>query len=654
MQIAFADYEMDLRRQELRRAGQVVHTEPQVFDLLLLLVRNRDRVVSKDELFGTIWNGRIVSEAALSSRINAARKAIGDDGDRQTLIRTIHKRGFRFVGEVRETATVASVPAGESGTAPRQLAHQPAAAAADPPAAEAPVRKPALAVMPFEDLGPDAGNQYLSYGLTEDIIRLLARNRWLDVLSRHTCAAYRGRDVSAREIGAALGIRYLLQGSIMKRGEQIRIGADLICARTGRQLWSETYDLAFADILQIQDAMARQIAAVIEPELARLEREAAMFRRSIELDPGYARAYGALSYVHLQQTFVSEPEDRPALLDTAMRHARAAVLLDDRDSMNLCVLGRAHCMLREYEDSVAALEQAIALNPSFAQGYFGLGFTLTLCGRETEALALVERATELSPRDPHLTSFHHLRALAYFSLGNLDAAATYSRMATRLQNANYRTFALHAAALGLLGRAAEAWPSVQELLRRKPGYHCAYGRNDLFFCANEQLVARYAERLQHAEVEVVPQRPPGELQRGLPARFRQVPHLLRGLVEHAHPVQPGHDVPAALGPGQAGVPADRKRDGPPGPVDLLGQLHARGRGADHQHAAFRQQPGVAVGRGRHLPDRGRQRARHGRHMRLVALAGGDHHHPRAPGAPAGLHRIAAGDPAGPRAPWYPP
>lgn len=534
MQIAFADCEMDLRRQELRRAGQVIHTEPQVFDLLLLLVRNRDRVVSKDELFGTIWNGRIVSEAALSSRINAARKAIGDDGDRQLLIRTIHKRGFRFVGEVRETVAAAALPAGEHGAAPRQLAQQPAAAVAGPPAAEAPVRKPSLAVMPFEDLGPDAGNQYLSYGLTEDIIRLLARNRWLDVLSRHTCAAYRGRDVSAREIGAALGIRYLLQGSIMKRGEQIRIGADLICAETGRQLWSETYDLAFADILQIQDTMARQIAAVIEPELARLEREAAMrkppgnldawdcyqrglwylwgfttpsmaeaeamFRRSIELDPGYARAYGALSYVHLQQTFLAEPEDRPALLDAAMRHARAAVLLDDRDSMNLCVLGRAHCMLREYEDSIAALEQAIALNPSFAQGYFGLGFTLTLCGRETEALALVERATELSPRDPHLTSFHHLRALACFSLDNLEAAATYARMATRLQNANYRTFALHAAALGLLGRSAEARPSVQELLRRKPGYHCAYGRNDLFFCAREQLVARYAEGLRLAGV----------------------------------------------------------------------------------------------------------------------------------------------------------
>ena len=105
MSLVFAGHEIDLRRQELRRAGQIVHVEPQVYDLLVHLVRNRDRVVSKDELLDTIWNGRIVSEAALSSRINAARKAIGDDGDRQALIKTIHRRGFRFIGAVQEGAS---------------------------------------------------------------------------------------------------------------------------------------------------------------------------------------------------------------------------------------------------------------------------------------------------------------------------------------------------------------------------------------------------------------------------------------------------------------------------------------------------------------------------------------------------------------------
>src|SRR5262245_3473186 len=184
MTLVFAGHEIDLRRQELRRAGQLVHMEPQVYDLLVHLVRNRDRVVSKDELFDTIWSGRIVSEAALSSRINAARKAIGDDGDRQALIKTIHRRGFRFVAEVEAAAlTIEETPAARPADASR---------------------KPSIAVLPFANLSQEPDTDYFSYGLTEDVIRLLARNRWLDVLSRHSAAAFQGRDTDPREIGAAL------------------------------------------------------------------------------------------------------------------------------------------------------------------------------------------------------------------------------------------------------------------------------------------------------------------------------------------------------------------------------------------------------------------------------------------------------------------
>jgi tetratricopeptide (TPR) repeat protein len=237
-----------------------------------------------------------------------------------------------------------------------------------------------------------------------------------------------------------------------------------------------------------------------------------MFHRAIELDPGFARAHGALSYVHLQRTFLGQPEERPALLACAMRYARVAVTLDDRDCMNLCVLGRAHCMMQEYEDSLAALEQCVALNPSFAQGWFALAFTLTWCGRQQEALDMVARAIELSPRDPHLTSFHHLRGLACFSLGDLEAAAFYTRMAIRLHNASHCSFAVHAAALGLLGRAAEAAGSVAELMRRKPAYTCADGRHDLFFCADQAMIERFVDGLRRA----------GLPERAAPTAIRQV------------------------------------------------------------------------------------------------------------------------------------
>lgn len=537
MRIAFAGHELDLRRQELCRDKVLVHIEPQVFDILLHLVRNRDRVVSKDELFEVVWNGRLVSEAALSSRINAARKAVGDDGDRQAIIKTVHKRGFRFVASVQECSSEAEPVAAALPDSPLQVP----APASLPASSTGRARgdKPSVVVLPFSNRSPEPDTDYFSYGLTEDIIRLLARNRWLEVLSRHSAAAFKDRDVPAQEIGAALGVRYLVQGSVTKRQDRLRIIADLVCAETGRHLWSETYDLTIDDLLQVQDAIAQQIAATIEPELSRLEHEAAirrppstmdawdfyqrglwnlwgfttpsmaeaetMFRRAMELDPGFARAHGALSYVFLQRTFLSEPEERPALLETAMRYARLAVMLDDRDCMNLCALGRAHCMLQEYEDSVAALEQCVALNPSFAQGWFALAFTLTFCGRQEEALAMVGRAIELSPRDPHLTSFHHLRGLACFALGDLEGSAACMRMAIRLHNASHCSFAVHAAALGLLGRPVEARASVTELLRRKPHYSSASGRHDLFFCADTAMIERFVEGLRLAGLSAQPQ-----------------------------------------------------------------------------------------------------------------------------------------------------
>lgn len=203
MRIAFAGHELDLRRQELRRDNRLVHIEPQVFDVLLHLVRNRDRVVSKDELFDVVWNGRVVSEAALSSRINAARKAVGDDGDRQAVIKTVHKRGFRFVGAVEEDAREASPVADLPSAGPRPVAAPTALRLAATTGARG--GKPSVVVLPFSNRSPEPDTDYFSYGLTEDIIRLLARNRWLEVLSRHSAAAFKDRDVPAQEIGAAWG-----------------------------------------------------------------------------------------------------------------------------------------------------------------------------------------------------------------------------------------------------------------------------------------------------------------------------------------------------------------------------------------------------------------------------------------------------------------
>lgn len=527
MHFVFAGHELDLRRRELRRAGEMIHVEPQVYDLLVHLVKNHDRVVSKDELFDTIWNGRIVSEAALSSRINAARKAVGDDGDGQKLIKTIHRRGFRFVGTVQTLCN-------DHAEAPADQADEAEPRVSDETILIEPDSKPSIAVLPFANLSQEPDTDYFTYGLTEDVIRLLARNRWLDVLSRHSAAAFRVQETDPREIGAALGVRYLVQGTVLKCDDRVRIMAELVSGETGRHLWGESYDITLADLLEVQKAMAEQIAAVIEPELARLEREAAvrrppvnlgawdcyqrglwhlwgftspglaeaetMFRDAIALDPGFARAHGALAYVKLQSLVLRDPQERPGLLDDAMRHGRAAVALDDQDCMNLCVVGRILCFQHEYDEAIAYLEDAIAVNPSFAQAYFALGFTLIACGRAADAVPYLDRANELSPRDPHLASFHATRALAHLSLGELDTAVTFARRAMRVPTTNHWPFATLAALLGLMGRTEEARRAVDGLLGKYPAYTIATAQSDFFFCDDQVLVGRYLDGLRRAGI----------------------------------------------------------------------------------------------------------------------------------------------------------
>lgn len=547
MQYRFAEFELDLSQQELRRLGESVHIEPQVFDLIVHLVRNNDRIVSKDELIETIWNGRIISEAALSSRINGARRALGDNGTDQLFIRTLHKRGFRFVGDVQ------AISAPEAGAEAAPLVPEDRAAPADAPArvlvsaevsrlgdivsesvkAEANTRS-SIAVLPFGNMSGDPENDYFSYGLTEDIIRLLARYRWLSVISRHSTVGFQGRVVDAREVGELLGVRYVMVGSVRKSRDTVRITAELVRAADGKQLWADKYDLQLEYIFDIQEEMARQIAATIEPELSKVEQQLATrkapesldawdcyqrglwnlwrfttpgfdsaetyFQRAIAADPSFARGHGALSYVNLQRAFIDEPKDRAARLETALRQGRHAVALDELDCFCHCALGRALCLTHQNDEALAALDVSLELNPSFAQAYFAQGFNLLWYGREIEAETLLDRAIMLSPRDSHISAFHHVRSWAHFSLGEYDIAVEFARRATRQPNVTYQAFASLAASLGLLGDRAQAETAAAELLQRKPNYNIETARQEFFFCNDVGFIDRFVEGLRVAGI----------------------------------------------------------------------------------------------------------------------------------------------------------
>jgi TolB-like protein/DNA-binding winged helix-turn-helix (wHTH) protein len=535
----FNDVQIDVAQRELQRAGKIVHVEPQVLDLLLHLIRNRDRVVCKDELIEAIWHRRIISETALSSCISAARRAVGDNGDDQLLIRTLYKRGFRFVGELRDDHAPAinaapALPIAAAVVAAKVAPEtdMPDVAVGAFPRTDAP--RASIAALPFDNLSDNPQTDHFGRGVSEDIARLLGRNRWLTVLSRHSTAAFLDRKTDARTLGQSLGVRYVLPGSVRRSSDALKISAELVRSADGVQIWAETYHLPTGDIFDVEEEIARQIAATIEPAISRVEQQLAAskrlenldawdcyqrglwhlwsftvegferaeryFSRAAAIEPGMARAHAGLGYVQVQRSLYAAPHNRAGSVKSALQLGRTAVALDEQDAFCRVVLGRALCLLRRNEEAAAELETAIDLNPSFAQAYFAQGFNKLWAGYPAEAEALLDRAILMSPCDNHLWSFHHVRSWVHFAMGEYELAAAFARRAIRQPNVTYRAFATLVASLGNLPDGSQVDASAAELLRRKPDYCSRLARQEFFFCGDESFMEKFAQGLRRAGI----------------------------------------------------------------------------------------------------------------------------------------------------------
>ena len=216
----FRRLSLDTDRQELLRGKNRIAIEPQVFDLLHYLVRNRDRVVSKDDWIAAVWKGRIISESTLTSRITAVRHAIRDRAEDQRLIRTVARKGLRFVGDVREEKSPTDVA--EAGLLTPD--------------------SPSIAVLPFNNLSGDPEQDYFADGVVEEIITALSRFRQLFVIARNSSFTYKGRAIDVKRVGRELGVRYVLEGSVRRAANRVRITAQLIDAQTGAHLWADRFD----------------------------------------------------------------------------------------------------------------------------------------------------------------------------------------------------------------------------------------------------------------------------------------------------------------------------------------------------------------------------------------------------------------------------
>ncbi|MGA3800074.1 winged helix-turn-helix domain-containing tetratricopeptide repeat protein [Pseudomonas fluorescens] len=496
MPFTFEDYVLDQERRELTLRGQVVAVGPQVFDLLLLFVNNPDRVVGKDELLKAVWGDRIVSESTITSHINAVRKAIGDTGEEQRLVRTVARKGYRFVGQINGAMT---------GEARQPDIDERASAVPKPIPSSTLVLpdKPSITVLPFQNLSGDPEQEYFADGVVEDIIAALSRIRWLFVIARNSSFTYKGRIVDAQGVGQELGVRYVLEGSVRKCGNRLRITGQLIDATSGTHIWAERFEGLLDDIFELQDQITESVVGAIAPQLERAEIERAkrkptesldaydyylramaklhsgsreaieqalpMFYQAIELDAEFASAYGMAAWCHFWRKLNGWMTDRPAEIAEGIRLARLAVSLGRDDAVALTRGGHALAHLAgEVDAGIALLDRARLLNPNLAPAWFLGGILRALHGETDAAIENLNHAVRLSPLDPEMFRMQVGMALAHFFAGHFDAAADWAEKALGNLPSLLVAAALVAASHALGGRMEKANLAMQRLQKLDP------------------------------------------------------------------------------------------------------------------------------------------------------------------------------------------
>ena len=476
-----------------------IAVEPQVFDLLIYLVQNQHRVVSKDDLIASVWGGRIVSDSTLTSRINAARKAVGDSGEDQKLIRTVPRKGLRFVGAVRIQPNGAD-PAHAIGPQPNGINEQ------SRPALPLPDR-PAIAVLPFINMSGDVEQEYFSDGISEDIITALSKLRWFFVIARNSSFVYKNKAVHMKQVAAELGVGYVVEGSVRRGGDRVRITVQLNDVATGSHIWAERYDRDLADVFAVQDEITEAIVAAIEPQLYAAENfraqrkppnsldawdlvmralshywrvtrqdnvvAQALLEKATAIDPNYGQALGVLAASHTFSAHMGW-EDRQTAVSIAERAALTAILADSEDPWAHYALGHVYLFTRRFDDSLAEFDLALRLNPNFslAQGYDGLA--LAYCGRWEEANVAARRALRLSPRDPFSAIYYGIAAYAQFVGRNYAEAMRLSREGIRQRSDFVGAHRVLTAAAGMAGRTDIASVALQELRRAQPNISLAW------------------------------------------------------------------------------------------------------------------------------------------------------------------------------------
>ena len=537
---------LDVKRFELRRDGAVVALEPRALRILQQLIDGRGRVLTKHELLDSVWGDRFVGESALTTQIKALRRALGDTGRDQAIIKTVHGVGYRFVPDVHDE-TPDGIATGTDDMAGPARGGDPATADLSGGPNEtlrsdsdrhrrdvAQRLNPVVVVLPFENLGQDRSISHLADGLTSDVVTSLSKHRWLQVVPRSTSSGYADQPDAVARLRNELGIHYVIEGTFRLGRGRLRIDVRLIDAVTGACRWAERYDRMFSDVFDVLDDISDVIVANIEPMVGHAERNRVTRRPRAELhawglyhlgvahffrftaqdnleaqrlldearrlDPGFADAQAWWAYAVVLGMTYWDTEPDGGTLDDALEATTQALAIDDHDAVFHMLRGRVQLARRDYDAALVENQRAVELNSALASAFCGLGDSLCYLGRYDEAIAHFERALELGSHDPQRWAFLSYGALALLLAGRYDEAIDWTERASAIPHCQYWATAHRIVARAHLGSAEQCVDDVSTLLREWPQFTVSYAEHKLFFIACAEQRDRYVDGLRAAGV----------------------------------------------------------------------------------------------------------------------------------------------------------
>lgn len=472
-EVRFGPFHLHLGRRELMRDGAVVRLGSRALDILCELVAAEGQLVTKDELMARVWAGGVIEENAIQVHVSALRKVLDNGNVGPSLLATVTGRGYRFAGSIQK------------------------ATAGSPDVGDAFHGKPSIAVLPFANLSGDRDQEYFADGVAEDIITDLSRSRWFLVIARNSSFAFKGQPLDARRIAGELGVRYVLEGSVRKAGNRVRITAQLADATDGTQLWAERYESRLSDVFAVQDEITQNVAGAIEPELLKVEGQRAtrrrpdhlnawdlvrqgtwrfhqvtkashflareLFRKAVALDTQLAEAHMWLGRVNESIVGYGWSESPAADLREAVQSCLRGVRLDERDPYGHYSLAMSYLFSGALEQAVQSAERSAELSPSFALGQLGVGMARLYAGDAAGAVQPLKRGLRLNPFDPQNFHWQRCLALAYLLDGDSEQALHAAMKATQIAPQWRPAWEVRVLCLVELGRMDEARRQLERL-----------------------------------------------------------------------------------------------------------------------------------------------------------------------------------------------